>query len=203
VDSTFRVGGLPPGDYFIVAYPNGVADARVDAVVLDVLAAIAGRISIVSGEKRRVDVTLTSPADIGDVSGAGARFSGNWTLGNSPGLSSAAYEGNANSFAGQLQVGPGTGKLVISQRGDRLRIESHATATGAKETVEYGLNGQPVRNPFSLGPRAAPPPSEITSWLQGNQLVLLRLTCFCPVNLFRFTTSKRCRSVLRHPGRAN
>jgi hypothetical protein len=63
----------------------------------------------------------------------------------------------------------------MSLRGDRLRIESNYTAAGERRnTVEYALNGEPVRNPFFLGPTlpASPtPPSEVTSWRQGNSIV--------------------------------
>jgi hypothetical protein len=180
-DGTFRAAGLPPGEYFVVAYPNidtatgtGVdvaVEAPVDAVHLDQFAGVAGRITIASGEKRSLQLTLGSPPDSGVGPGGPKDFSGTWTTFR------AAGEGLSNSPAGQLRVGGGSGRLGISQRGDRLRIQSHylytpAGPAGTRNTVEYGLNGEPVRNPFFLGP--PPPdtaPSEVTSWWQGDKLV--------------------------------
>ena len=115
-DGTFRAGGLPPGEYFVVA--DSDIDADVDAVYLDQSAGIASRLTIASGEKRRFELTLASQPDTGVVSGGRGDFSGTWTL------TTGSVEGLGNSRAGQLHVGGGTGKLVISQRGDRLRIAS-------------------------------------------------------------------------------
>jgi hypothetical protein len=170
VDGTFRVGGLPPGEYFVVADPNIDLSAAVDAVYLEQLAGVAGRLTIASGEKRRVDVTPGSSSGI--VSPARADFSGTWTFANSNlGIRPWVIEGRGNSPAGQLHVGGDTGRLVISQRGDRLRVEyRYNYPAGAKRnTVEYALNGEPVSNPFFLVPNSAP--SEVTSWWQEDKLV--------------------------------
>jgi hypothetical protein len=175
-DGTFRVGGLPPGDYFVVAQPHVDVDVDlpVDAVALDQFAGVASRITIASGEKRRFDLTLSSAPDSGGVARGRTDFLGTWT----GGVVGGAIEGRGNSPAGQLHVGPGTGKLVISARGDGLRIKSDYSLFGnhtfGNHTVEYGLNGERVRNSFFLGttlPSSPTPPAEVTSWRQGNNLV--------------------------------
>ena len=165
-DGTFRVGGLPPGEYFVVPAPSINPGAPVDAVYLEQLAGFADRLTIASGEKRRVELTVTSRVDSG---GSQARdFSGIWTSANSVLRPNAAIEGRGNSPDGQLRVGSRSGWLVISQHGEMLRITS-VHSVNKLNTVEYALNGQPVRNRFLFTLGAAP--SEVTAWVQQNTLV--------------------------------
>lgn len=61
--------------------------------------------------------------------------------------------------------------FVISQSGDKLRIEEYPAANSPtpRNTVEYWLNGQPVTNLFFNIPVIAP--SLVTSKWQENKLV--------------------------------
>jgi hypothetical protein len=120
-------------------------------------------------------MAVTALLTIGLTSGVSSQartdFSGTWVLGNTPGASSGAIEGRGNSQAGQLRVGPGVGKLVISQRGDKLRIEEYPAtiSTTPRNTVEYWLSGQPVTNLFFNIPVIAP--SLVTSTWQEDKVV--------------------------------
>src|SRR6185295_7484953 len=58
VDGTFRVKGLPPGEYFVVADPSVDASAPIDAAYLEQLAGVASRLTLARGEKRRVDLAV-------------------------------------------------------------------------------------------------------------------------------------------------
>jgi hypothetical protein len=61
---------------------------------------------------------------------------------------------------------------LISQRGDRLRIDSGYIVLGRRrDLVEYGSNGEPVRNLFFLEGDTVTAPSEVTSWRQGGKIV--------------------------------
>jgi protocatechuate 3,4-dioxygenase beta subunit len=59
VDGTFRVKGLPPGEYFVVADANVDSGTVLDAAYLEQLVVVASRITIARGEKRRVDLAVT------------------------------------------------------------------------------------------------------------------------------------------------
>jgi hypothetical protein len=56
VDGTFRVKGLPPGDYFVVAVASIDAGTSIDEAYLEQLAGVASRLAIARGEKRHVDL---------------------------------------------------------------------------------------------------------------------------------------------------
>jgi hypothetical protein len=60
IDGTFRVRGLPPGEYFVVADPIVDPGTPVDAAYLEQLAALASRVTLARGEKRRVDLVIAS-----------------------------------------------------------------------------------------------------------------------------------------------
>ena len=60
MDGTFRVKGLPPGDYFAVADATVDAGTVVDAAYLEQLAGLASRLTLAPGEKRRVDFATTT-----------------------------------------------------------------------------------------------------------------------------------------------
>jgi hypothetical protein len=98
-------------------------------------------------------------------------FSGTWTLGHPAGIRPGEIEGRGNRSDGQLRVGISPASLVIAQGEDRLRMEEHRTA-GVRLTIrEYGLKGQPVKNPVILGPKHEPFQAEVTSVWQENKLV--------------------------------
>jgi hypothetical protein len=57
-DGTFRVRGLPAGEYLVVGDASVDPDTPLDAEYLEQLAGIAGRLTLAQGEKRRVDLAI-------------------------------------------------------------------------------------------------------------------------------------------------
>lgn len=98
-------------------------------------------------------------------------FSGTWTIGTASGPTPGSYEGHGNSPAGQLLVGTTPIKLVISWDGDKLRIEEHRQIVVPLNSVEYGLNGQPIKSQFVVEPPRDAASCEVTSKWEENKLV--------------------------------
>jgi protocatechuate 3,4-dioxygenase beta subunit len=54
----FGLSSLPPGDYYVVAIPEARSDGWTDPKMLDALARIATRVTILEGEYRTIDLEL-------------------------------------------------------------------------------------------------------------------------------------------------
>ena len=123
--------------------------------------AIIGSVSVLNASQRPGEKAVVRPD-----------FSGTWTLGTTTGASPAAIEGLGNSQGGQLHVGVTPYTLVISQSGEKLKIEEHRQefASPPVNALEYVLNGQRVKNLMVIESiRNAP--SEVTSKWEENKVV--------------------------------